>query len=345
MDWISQRAAQCCAPSSTAPSEPGTGTVTSYTHPSRSIRRHPGAAMVALASATVLLAGCSSSSGTSDDPLAGDKASGSTVVVGSNNFPESILIADIYGEALKAKGVKVSYKPNIGSRETTYGLIKNGTISVLPEYNGALLAYLDPKATPKTVEATTAAIEAKLASKLTLLEPSAAQDKDSVTVNKTTADKYGLTADSSIADLKDAAKDLVIGASPEFQTRQQGLKGLKSVYGLDFKSFKALDAGGPLTQAALKKNTVQAADIFTTDPTISQEKFVVLQDPKNLFGFENVQPLVYKGALSQKGTDALNAVSAKLDTTALLDLDTQVQSQNKDPLDVAKAWLKSAGLD
>ncbi|MFE0512242.1 ABC transporter substrate-binding protein [Streptomyces sp. NPDC058964] len=302
-----------------------------------------GTAAVALAAATALLTGCSSSDDTSD-PLKGDKASGDSVVVGSNNFAESILIADIYGEALKAKGIKVTYKPNIGSRETTYGLLKNGSISVLPEYNGALLAYLDPKATPKTIAATTSAIEAKLDSKLTLLEPAPAQDKDSVTVNAATAKKYNLTDKSSVSDLKSAAKDLVIGASPEFQTRRQGLVGLKSVYGLEFKSFKALDAGGPLTQAALKKDTVQAADIFTTDPTISKEKFVVLQDTENLFGFENIQPLVYKSALSQKGVDALNAVSAKLDTTTLLDLDTQVQSQNKDPLDVAKAWLKSAGL-
>ncbi|MEU6551151.1 ABC transporter substrate-binding protein [Streptomyces sp. NPDC046915] len=318
--------------------------MTANTHPSRSFRRHPGAAIVALAAATALLAGCSSSSDKSDDPLAGEKASGGTVVVGSNNFPESILIADIYGEALKAKGIKVSYKPNIGSRETTYGLLKNGTISVLPEYNGALLAYLDPKATPKTVEATTAAIEAKLDSKLTLLKPASAQNKDSVTVNKETADKYKLTAASSIADLKSVAKDLVIGGSPEFQTRQQGLVGLKSVYGLEFKTFKALDAGGPLTLAALKKNTVQAADVFTTDASITKEKFVVLQDTKNLFGFENVQPLVHKSALNQKGSDALDAVSAKLDTKTLLDLDIQVQSENKDPLDVAKAWLKTAGL-
>ncbi len=302
--------------------------------------------MVALAAATALLAGCSSSDDKAGDPLKqdGGKASGDTVVVGSNNFAESILLADIYGEALKAKGIKVSYKPNIGSRETTYGLLKNGSVSVLPEYNGALLAYLDSKAAPKTVEATTSAIEAKLDSKLTLLDPAPAQDKDSVTVNAATAKKYDLTDKSSISDLKSVAKDLVIGASPEFQTRQQGLVGLKSVYGLEFKSFKALDAGGPLTQAALKKNTVQAADIFTTDPTIAKEKFVVLQDTENLFGFENVQPLVYKGALSQKGVDALNAVSAKLDTATLLDLDTQVQSENKDPLDVAKAWLKSAGL-
>jgi osmoprotectant transport system substrate-binding protein len=318
--------------------------VTSNAPRSRSLRSYPAAA-VALAATTALLAGCGSSDDSnSSDPLQGGKSDGKTVVVGSNNFAESILIADIYGEALKAKGVKVTYKPNIGSRETTYGLLKNGSITVLPEYNGALLAYLDPKATPKTVEATTSAIEGKLDSKLTLLDPASAQDKDSVTVNKATADKYKLTSESSIADLKDIAKDLTIGASPEFQTRQQGLVGLKSVYGLEFKGFKALDAGGPLTQAALKKNTVQAADLFTTDATIIKEKHVVLQDPKNLFGFENVQPLVYKSGLSSDGVAALNAVSAKLDTKALLDLDSQVQLENKDPLDVAKAWLKSAGL-
>ncbi|MCC5473765.1 ABC transporter substrate-binding protein [Streptomyces sp. NPDC059680] len=319
--------------------------MTSNNRISRSIRRNRGAAVVALAAATALLAGCSSSDGKSGgNPLTDSKASGDTVVVGSNNFPESTLLADIYGEALKAKGIKVSYKPNIGSRETTYGLIKNGSIKVLPEYNGALLAYLDPKAKPTTAEATTTAIEAKLDSKLTLLKPAAAESKDSVTLNAATAKKYHLTDKSTIADLKGIAKDLVMGASPEFQTRQQGLVGLKSVYGLEFKSFKALDAGGPLTQAALKKNAVQAADIFTTDSTISKEKFVVLQDPKNLFGFENVQPLVRKGVLSQKGVDALDAVSAKLDTATLLDLDTQVQVQGKDPLDVAKAWLQSAGI-
>ncbi|MGW2963057.1 ABC transporter substrate-binding protein [Streptomyces sp. NPDC001220] len=318
--------------------------MTSNTLPSRSIRTYRGVAAVALAATTALLAGCSSSGDSKSDPLSDSKASGDTVVVGSNNFAESTLLADIYGEALKAKGIKVTYKPNIGSRETTYGLLKNGSISVLPEYNGALLAYLDPKAAPKTVEETTSAIEAKLDSKLTLLDPADAQDKDTVTLNAATASKYKLTEKSSIADLKDIAKDLVIGASPEFQTRQQGLVGLKSVYGLEFKSFKALDAGGALTEAALTKNAVQAGDIFSTDPTISKEKFVVLQDPKNLFGFENIQPLVYKSALNQKATDALNAVSAKLDTATLLDLDTQVQSDNKDPLDVAQAWLKKAGL-
>ncbi|MFF3418938.1 ABC transporter substrate-binding protein [Streptomyces sp. NPDC002698] len=295
--------------------------------------------------AAAALTGCGSSDDTDGkDPLKGDAAKAGTVVVGSNNFPESILLADIYGEALKSKGINVSYKLNIGSRETTYGLIKNGTITVLPEYNGALLAYLDAKAAPTSVEETNQAVSAKLDPKLSLLESSEAQDKDAVAVNEATAKKYGLTGKSTIGDLADVAKDLVVGGSPEFQTRQQGLKGLKSVYGLDFKSFKALDAGGPLTVAALKGNSIQAADIFTTDPGISKNKFVVLQDPKDLFGFQNVTPLTYKSALPAAGVSVLNDVSAKLDTETLVKLNSDVQEGSKDPLDVAKNWLASAGL-
>ncbi|MFH8976556.1 ABC transporter substrate-binding protein [Streptomyces sp. NPDC017890] len=318
--------------------------MTSTAKSSWSRTRHTGVAAVALTAAAALLAGCSSSDGTSDNPLDGEKAEAGTVVVGSNNFAESTLLADIYGEALKAKGLKVTYKHNIGSRETTYGLMKNGSVTVLPEYNGSLLAYLDPDAEQKSAEAVNTAAKARLDKKLTLLQSSPAENKDSVSVNAQTAKKHGLTAESTLADLKDIAPDLVIGGSPEFQTRQQGLKGLESVYGLKFESFKALDAGGPLTQSALTKNTVQAADIFTTDPTIIKEKFVVLKDPENLFGYANVTPLVHKEGLPQEGVDALDAVSAKLDTKTLLDLDAQVQLDKKDPLDVAKEWLESAGL-
>ncbi|MFF2851534.1 ABC transporter substrate-binding protein [Streptomyces sp. NPDC058001] len=309
----------------------------------RTARTTAAPLLVLLAAA---LTGCGSSDdSSSDDPLTSDQAAkGGTVVVGSNNFPESILLADIYGEALKAKGIKVTYKPNIGSRETTYGLIKNGTLTVLPEYNGALMAYLDPKAHPTTVEGTGKAIEAKLDPKLTLLEPSEAQDRDAVAVNAATAKKYNLTDKSTIADLVDVAPEMVIGGSPEFQTRKHGLPGLKDLYDVEFKSFKALDAGGPLTVAALKGNHIQAADVFTTDPSIGKNNFVVLQDPKNLFGFENVTPLVYKSDLPEAGVAALNAVSAKLDTATLLKLNSEVQDESKDPLDVAKSWLSAQGL-
>lgn len=337
--------------------------MTSHTRSSSTGPRHLRVAAVAIAATTAaaLLAGCSDSSSSDSDPLqpkapstakggpkdplsGGGGAKNGTVVVGSNNFAESVLLMDIYGEALKAKGIKVAYKPDIGTREITYGLVKNGSVTVLPEYNGSLLAYLDKSAVPKTVEETTAKIEAKLDPALTMLDPAAAEDKDSVTVNAETAAKYHLTASSTIADLAKVGGKITFGGSPEFQTRQQGLVGLKSQYGLVPKSYKRLDAGGPLTVQALKSNNVQAADVFTTDASVKANKFVVLQDPKKLFGFANVQPMVSKAGLSTEGVAALNAVSAKLDTQALLTMGDQVQNQKKDPLDVAKAWLASVGL-
>lgn len=337
--------------------------MTSLSQSSSTGPRHLRAAAIVVAAATAaaLLAGCSDSSSSSDspgasasssgggkgkpkDPLAGAAPKKGTVVVGSNNFAESVLLMDIYGEALKAKGVDVRYKPDIGSREITYGLVKNGSVTVLPEYSGSLLSYLDKSAAPTSVEATTAAIKAKLDPSLTMLDPAAAEDKDSLTINAQTAAKFHLTSQSTIADLAKVASQITVGGSPEFQKRQQGLPGLKSLYGLTPKSFKPLDAGGPLTVSALKDDSVQAADVFTTDASITREKFVTLQDPKKLFGFANVQPMVSRTGLSPEGVAALNAVSAKLDTQALLAMDDQVQNQKKDPMDVAQAWLKSVGL-
>jgi osmoprotectant transport system substrate-binding protein len=311
-------------------------------------RTRIAAALVASAAA-VTLAACGSTS-SSSNPLAptqaaasGSAAANGPIIVGSNNFAESTILADIYGEALKAKGLTVTYKPNIGSREVSYGLLKNNTVTLMPEYNGSLLAYLDTKAVPTSEQDTDTQLTAKLSSNLQILNPSAAEDKDSLTINATTAAQYHLTASSKISDLKSIAGKLVLGAAPEFQTRQEGIVGLKSVYGLNFKSFKALDAGGTLTEAALKKNDIQVGDIFTTDSTIATEKWITLQDDKSLFGFQNVIPVAQK-TLPQTAVDALNAVSAKLDTAALMDLDAKVGAKGADPLAVADAWLKSAGI-
>ena len=308
------------------------------------------AAVLVASAAAVSLAACGSSSSGSSNPLAptqaaatGSGAASGPIIVGSNNFAESTILADIYGEALKAKGLTVTYKPNIGSREVSYGLLKNNTVTLMPEYNGSLLAYLDPKAVPTSEQDTDTQLATKIATNLQILTPAAAEDKDSLTVNAATAAKYNLTADSTISDLKSIAGQLVAGAAPEFQTRQQGLVGLKSVYGITFKSFKALDAGDTLTEAALKKNDIQVGDIFTTDSTISTEKWITLKDDKSLFGFQNVIPVAQK-TLPQTAVDALNAVSAKLDTATLMDLDSKVGAKGADPLAVADAWLKSVGL-
>ncbi len=320
---------------------------------SRVTKRIAAVASVAVLAGT-FLAACSSSSSNSSNPLTGgggDKASGS-IVVGSDNFAESVLLADIYGQVLAAKGYTVSYKLNIASREVTYGLLKSGAITLKPEYNGALLSYLDSltkTTTPQTsTEQVDGAISKALAPNLQILQPAQAQDNDTLTLSKNAAAKYNMKAGSSIADFVTALNGgpVSIGAAAEFQTRYQGILGLEQAYGLKASqiTFKSLDAGGTLTETALAQNAVDAGDLFTTDPTISQNGLVTLSDPKNIFGLQNVVPLVNKTALNSAGVAALNAVSAKLDSATLLALDVKVQTQKQDPATVAKEWLTAQGL-
>ena len=305
-----------------------------------------GVAAVALA-AVAAVSACSSSSSPSagassgSNPLA-PKASGGSVVVGSANFPESEVLAEIYAQALQAKGVKVTTKLNISSREVYYPQVKSGAISIIPDYNGALLSgVLDPKTTAKTTAEVDAALKAKLPSTLTVLSPSPGQDADSVTVTQATAARYHL---KSIADLAPVAKDLVLGGPPEFKTRIDGLVGLKSTYGLTFKSFVPLDESGPITLAALAGGRVQAADVFTTTPQIIADKLVPLADTKNNFAAQNVIPLVYKPALTPTITATLNAVSAKITTQALLQMDNAVITQHANYSTVAAGFLQAEGL-
>src|SRR5690606_26245364 len=199
-----------------------------------------------------------------EHPLEGGGESGA-MTVGGANFPESNLLAEIYAQALEAKDLEVTRKFNIGAREVYYDQVVKGGISVMPEYNGALLTTsVDENSKAASTEEINAELKAKLPPSVEILNSAEAQDKDSVTVNPQTAAKYDL---KSIADLKPVAKDLVIAGPSEFKTRQQGLVGLKEVYGLDFKKFQPFDAGAQATLVKLlTENKIQAADLFTTDP-------------------------------------------------------------------------------
>ncbi len=283
----------------------------------------------------------SATASSSSNPLSGGGASGS-VVVGSANFPESELLAEVYVLALQDKGVKATAKLNIGSREVYYPQVVKGAITIFPEYNGALLSgEVDPSSTAKTTAAVDAALTAKLPSNLEILNPATAQDSDSVTVTAATAAKYHL---KTIADLKPYASGWTFGAPSEFKTRPDGLPGLRANYGLTFKSFDPLDESGPLTLAALSDGKVQAADVFTTTPQIITDKLVSLADPKANFAAQNVIPLVYKPALTATITSTLNAVSAKLTTAALLKMDNEVITDKANYSTVAAGFLQAAGL-
>jgi osmoprotectant transport system substrate-binding protein len=290
----------------------------------------------------LLLAACG---GGGNDALQGgsQQNGGSTVTVGSTNFSEQLILAEMYAAVLKKAGVKVDTRLNLGAREVVFPALEKGDIDLLPEYNGSVLAFLDPKATQTTSQEVNTALTPLLDAKgLVALEQSPAEDKDGWAVTKETAAKYGL---AKISDLKGKAHMLVVGGPPELKTRPAGLPGLKKVYGIeDFKEFKALDAGGPLTTSALNKGDIDVGRVFTTQGAIAQYGWVVLQEDKPLEPAQNIVPIGRKDAMTDQVKQALDAISAKITTEELIKLNKLVDVDKQDPEKVANDWLTQQGL-
>lgn len=312
---------------------------------STSPRRWLVAAVLAIA--MVSTAAC----GGDSDPLAGDGGERSsdpdTLVVGSANFPESTTIANIYAEALRANSFDIDTKFNIGSRESYIPALKDGSIDLIPEYTGnLLLAYLDKNATATSAADVDKALLAALGPDLAIATPAPAEDKDAVVVTKETAERWNLT---TIADLAPYSAEVKFAAPAEFQERSVGLPGLKKNYDLDISpnNFVAIaDGGGPATVQALASGQVTAANIFTTSPAITKNDFVVLEDPKNNFPAQNVVPLFSSVKKSEKLTKVLDAVSAKLTTAELIELNETVSGDSKtEPAEAAKKWVAENGFD
>ncbi|GAA4499567.1 hypothetical protein GCM10023191_046670 [Actinoallomurus oryzae] len=264
------------------------------------------------------------------------------VTVGSANFAESSLLGEVYAQALEAKGYRVTRKFYLGDRETYFPQVRAGQIDVIPEYTGALAVSLDPTSTAATAEQVDAVLARKLPAQLQLLRSAPAEDKDTVTVTRATADRYGLR---TIADLRPVAGDLVMGGPPEFQTRHQGLVGLRGTYGLNFRSYQPFATDDRATVVKqLQDGRIDAADLFATEPAIAEGGLVVLEDPKHVFSAQNVTPLVYRSALSAPGRAALDAVSARLTTDALLNMNVRMLIDKVPARTVAADWLRRAGL-
>lgn len=300
--------------------------------------------LIIAAACLVLLAACGDGSETASAPenAGSDTKYQEPVIIGSTNFPEQLILAHIYAKVLKARGVPVEMRLNLGSREIVFPALKAGEIDILPEYTGALLAYLKP--TEVKVEKSKAVAEAlrkALPKDIVMLEIAEAQDKDALVVTQETAEKYNL---QTISDLQGVAKTMVIGGPPEMQTRASGLPGLKEVYGLTFKKFRSLDAGGPLTVAALSSGDIDVARMFTTQGIIDAKGWVVLRDDKNLVLAQNIVPVVRKEVLTQEIRHALNMVSAKLTTAGLQKLNRKVGVENMSPARVAQQWVEAHGL-
>jgi osmoprotectant transport system substrate-binding protein len=264
------------------------------------------------------------------------------ITVGSFDFPESVLLAEIYGQALAAGGFPVRVLPNLGPRELVEPALMNDLLQVVPEYAGSALEFisLGHRLATADVQDTNRALASLLAHQgLLAARPAAAQDANAIVVTAATAARYRLR---SIADLAAVAPRLVFGGPPECPQRPYCLRGLQQTYGLRFKTFVSLDAGGPLTLQALRAGYVAVALLFTTDPSISAQHLVVLADTRSLQPAENVTPVVRRDLVARYGPrllTLLNAVSARLTTNSLRALDAQVELAGHDPRLVAGAWL------
>jgi osmoprotectant transport system substrate-binding protein len=303
-----------------------------------SLRRSAGPALGA-----ALLLGLTACGG-GDDPLAGggdsSAAPSGTVTVGSANFPESEIVAELYVGALESAGVETETSLGIGAREAYVGAVQDGSVDVVPDYSGNLLLFADPEATASSAEETMDALPGALPEGLAVLEPAEAQNKDAMVVTPGTAEQYGLT---SIADMAEVCDRLVVAGPPEFAERAYGLQGLEENYGCVPASFEPIN-GGPVTVQALLDGDVDVADIFTTTPAIADNDLVVLEDPENNFIAQQVLPLAAADRLPQEAVDALNELSGKLTTEDLLDLNRKVSGESAvSPADAAQEWLSANG--
>lgn len=288
--------------------------------------------VAALTALVVVATACGSSTTTA--------TSKGPITVAGFNFPESSILADIYGQALAHDGYTVNYKLLLGNREVVSVAIKAGQVDLYPGYAATDLEFYNGGAGEANGDAT--ATTAKLNTHLSplnliALTPSAAVDQNAFAVTQATATKFNLT---KLSDLAAIGNQLVLGGPPECHTRPFCQPGLQTTYGITFKDFKSLDADGPLTRAALKNGSIQVGLVFSSDADLTSLSLVVLQDDKHLENADNVVPILRTAAATDEVKSVLNNIDAHLTTADLVTMNQQVSLLHQDADAVAKAYLQ-----
>lgn len=294
------------------------------------------------ASLAFLLAACVGSGAPAQDARDDD-----AITVASFDFPESVLLAEIYSQAIEGAGFHVEREAALGPRELVMPALLEGLVEFVPEYAGSGLQFLagDGSTSPDQEINHERFAERLEALDVTALDASPAQDQNGFAVTPETAQRYGLR---TLGDLARVSQQLVFGGPPECLRRPFCLPGLERTYGITFGDvFSNLDAGGPHTVSALAEGTVDVALLFTSGGAINLNDFVLLEDDLRLQPAENVTPVIRTGVLDRFGpslADTVNAVSALLSTGELRTLNAEV-AHGATPQQIASRWLSSNGLD
>lgn len=292
------------------------------------------------ASLLVLLSACTTGGGSKP-----------TIKIGSDGFYEAKLMAEIYAQALEAKGYAADRTGiGIGARKVSAPALESGQIDLKPEYIGSGLAFYDPGKQTGDAAANAAALQAVLSGKgggITVLSYSPAADYNAFVVRKETSDQFQLTKLSQVAAVNPPLK---IGVATDCPTNPVCGKALKDAYGIDVTGAKLLSACDTPMVQALQGKTIDVGELCSTQPDIAVNGWVILEDDKKTQPAENIAPLVRNDYLNKLGgekdafTKLLNDVSAKMDTLTLTDLGKQVSVDKKDIAVVAKDWLKKNGF-
>ena len=262
--------------------------------------------------------------------------------VGSKQFTESVILAEITVQALRSAGVEANHRRELGGTQILFHALEADELDVYPEYTGTMLlavlkqeSMTDQKAVYDTVK------DAYAAKGLVVLNQAPVNNTYVLVVRPDTAQKYKL---QTLSDLARVSKELKLGAGPEFRDRKDGIPGLKAKYDMDFKEDLQLAIG--LRYQALKNDQIQIVNGYATDGMISAMKLTRLKDDKNLWPPYFVVPVVRKETLdaNPKVADVLNKVSGMLDETTVAEMNYKVDGEKLEPKDVARDFLKSKGL-
>lgn len=266
------------------------------------------------------------------------------VKIGSKNFTEQFIVAEVYAQALEKAGIKVERHLNLGATLVAHAALTHGDIDLYPEYTGTALAAVvkgDLSGSADKIYGDVKSYYEKNL-QLTLLEPTKINNGYAIITLPETADKYHL---KTLSDLGPASKDLTFGAEGGFGDRKDGLPGMKATYGIQFKEFKIFAKLG-IRYSALTSKDLDVSYGFSTDWQIADNKLVVLQDDKHLFPPYYLVPVVRQDALAKnpKIADVLNKVSPLLNNDNMRELNAKVDRDKEEPADVAAEFLKAQGI-
>jgi osmoprotectant transport system substrate-binding protein len=293
-----------------------------------------------LVAVVLLLTGC----GGDKQKAAATTPAHPTVTLGTKNFTEEFILGQLYAQALRAKGFSVDLKNDIGSSEIVDRALTNGAIDMYPEYTGVIVQEIaHEKKLPRSARDTYSRAKAFQAKRgFAILAPTPGQDVLANAVRPEFAREHSL---KTTADLKRIGS-FKYGGPSENRTRFQGVVGMRQVYKLN--NLRYIPLRIEERYQALQSGKVDMIGAFTTEPQLRDtSKVTVLSDPAGIFGFQNVVPVVNKQVLDREGpafARTLDAVSAKLTSKVLRDLNAAVDIEGRPPADVAREFLQQNGL-